>query len=193
MAEITHREAFEAALSGLRFDEAEALADQEAAESGEWKERLQQERERAQDTAQRLYQEIIRRGTSDDHAGVAELAAREDADALLALLPEPDHRRVQVHLTVARRWAESRRRRNAERLTQARSALDGFDLELARGLIANLDDRFLDEESVEERDRLLLDIEARRMELAPLREAQRRLKPAEPDDPPWWQRLRRGR
>lgn len=186
------RQAFEAALAAFRFDEAAALLPEFGDQSEDLAERLERERRRAEEAAQRLYQDIVRRGTADDLAGVAALVGRPDAAALLGMLSEADRQRVEIHLAVARRWVENRKKRNARRLAEAQAALDRFDLELAKGLIANLDEQHLDETGIEQRDRILLDIEARKMELAPLREAEREFKTAVADSRrPWWRRRNR--
>lgn len=185
-------QAFEAALAAFRFDEAEALLPEFGDQSEDLAERLERERRRAEEAAQRLYQDIVRRGTADDLAGVAALVGRPDAAALLGMLSEADRQRVEIHLAVARRWVENRKKRNARRLAEAQAALDRFDLELAKGLIANLDEQHLDETGIEQRDRILLDIEARKVELAPLREAEREFKTAVADSRrPWWRRRNR--
>lgn len=185
-------QAFEAALAAFRFDEAEALLPEFGDQSEDLAERLERERRRAEEAAQRLYQDIVRRGTADDLAGVAALVGRPDAAALLGMLSEADRQRVEIHLAVARRWVENRKKRNARRLAEAQAALDRFDLELAKGLIANLDEQHLDETGIEQRDRILLDIEARKVELAPLREAEREFKTEVADSRrPWWRRRNR--
>lgn len=185
-------QAFEAALAAFRFDEAEALLPEFGDQSEDLADRLERERRRAEEAAQRLYQDIVRRGTADDLAGVAALVGRPDAAALLGMLSEADRQRVEIHLAVARRWVENRKKRNARRLAEAQAALDRFDLELAKGLIANLDEQHLDETGIEQRDRILLDIEARKVELAPLREAEREFKTAVTDSRrPWWRRRNR--
>lgn len=185
-------QAFEAALAAFRFDEAEALLPEFGDQSEDLAERLERERRRAEEAAQRLYQDIVRRGTADDLAGVAALVGRPDAAALLGMLSEADRQRVEIHLAVAGRWVENRKKRNARRLAEAQAALDRFDLELAKGLIANLDEQHLDETGIEQRDRILLDIEARKVELAPLREAEREFKTAVADSRrPWWRRRNR--
>ena len=185
-------QAFEAALAAFRFDEAEALLPEFGDQSEDLADRLERERRRAEEAAQRLYQDIVRRGTADDLAGVAALVGRPDAAALLGMLSEADRQRVEIHLAVARRWVENRKKRNARRLAEAQAALDRFDLELAKGLIANLDEQHLDETGIEQRDRILLDIEARKVELAPLREAERDFKTDVADSRrPWWRRRNR--
>lgn len=185
-------QAFEAALAAFRFGEAEALLPEFGDQSEDLAERLERERRRAEEAAQRLYQDIVRRGTADDLAGVAGLVGRPGAAALLGMLSEADRQRVEIHLAVARRWVENRKKRNARRLAEAQAALDRFDLELAKGLIANLDEQHLDETGIEQRDRILLDIEARKVELAPLREAEREFKTEVADSRrPWWRRRNR--
>jgi hypothetical protein len=73
---------------------------------------------------------------------------------------------------------------------EARRALDGLDLELARGLMNKIDGRFLSEDEAQERDQLLIDIAARTMEFESISETGDRLlqRTEETEERPWWRR-----
>lgn len=185
-------QAFDEALAELRFDDAERLIESAGGRAVEsLARRVESERSRARDAAQQVYQQIVQFGAEDDYAAIFALEKDPSTRPLLGQLAEADQRRAELHLAAGVRWAAVGSERNERRLSEARHALDQFDLELARGLIVLLDDRFMDEEAVERKNRLLLDIEARRMELAPLREAQERLASSSPSDQAWWKRFRR--
>lgn len=97
----------------------------------------------------------------------AELFALADdhrTEVLLSRLPETPRFRARLQLSEAHRWAESKRRTASRRLEEAARALDRLDLELARGLLARIDGRFLDENLAGRRDELLLAVSARAME-----------------------------
>jgi len=89
----------------------------------------------------------------------------------------------------AARWEDSQRQTALRRLADAERALSGLDLQLARGLLARVDGRFLDSEEIARKDALLLDASARTMELEHLENEGRRLiSEAEPKKRRWWRR-----
>ena len=95
-----------------------------------------------------------------------------------------------MHLDEALRWKAYKQRTSVRHLAEARAALDRLDVELARGLVNKVDGRFLSDDQLEERDRLLLDISARSMELESLESAGRDLidEVGDPDAQSWWRR-----
>jgi hypothetical protein len=118
------------------------------------------------------------------------LANDARTEDLLSRLGETPRFRARLQLTESLRWAESKRRTAARRLEDASKALDALDLDLARGLLARVDGRFLDEDLVGLRDELLLSLSARTMEAEELSEVAGRID--EDADPPrrrrWWRR-----
>lgn len=119
------------------------------------------------------------------------VAIRDDAgtEALVALLSETQQDRVALFFRTATRWEESQRQTALRRLADAQKALDGLDLQLARGLLARVENRFLQDEEIARKDALLLDVSARSMELENLEDEGRRLiAEAEPKKRRWWRR-----
>lgn len=193
MQRVFDRDAFDRAVGEFRFDEAERLLEAaEPARQDELRELARQGQARALAAARELYQRIVDRGSLDDHAAVLAIERDSSTRSLLDLLSESDRRRAEIYLGATVRWAAARKKKNERRLDEARRALDGFDLELARGLIALIEEPFLDGPAIATRDGLLLDIEARSREMESLRETERRLTgPSPTERRPWWRR--RGR
>lgn len=144
--------------------------------------------------AQARYQQIIELSGERRYAELTELVHDPSTRELLELLPEASRERAELHLKAVERWEARRRETSLRRLSEARTALDGLDLELAQGLVNKVDSRFLTEEERAQRDQLLLDISARRMELESLQRSGRELwEEAQPrrqrdDRRPWWRR-----
>lgn len=162
-------ESFEAALAEHRFDEAEELiADASADEVPGLRARLGQSRTEAEETARARYLRILDLGANGSYEELLELYGDPATPHLLATLSETERQRIDLHLRGAERWEESKRETNRRRMAEARRALDGLDLQLARGLIARVDGRYLDDEDAQERDELLLELSARSMELEDL-------------------------
>lgn len=186
-------DAFDRALEDYRFADADGLLQTAEPHQRSSLERVvRARREEAVVTAQNLYRRIIDLGTRDDYGGVLEATHDGSAVPLLGLLTDLERQRAEVYLRLAHRWAATGRKKNQRRLDEARRALDQFDLQLAGGLMALLDERFMDDSVMETADRLRSDIEARRIELASLRETERRLTgPPRRGRGDWWRR--RGR
>lgn len=139
-----------------------------------------------------LYQQIIDLGAERDYAALAELRLRPATPQLLTLLDDAARQRAELFLKQVERWEETQRETARRRLAEARKALEGLDLELARGLLTRVDNRLLDDEAREEKSRLLLELTARSMELEQLQAAAEQLrKEPRPARQPWWKRLRR--
>lgn len=190
MSHVFDRGAFDRAVTAFRFDEAERLL--EAAPPSDrdvLRETLRLGRSRAEEAAQELFRRVVDLGTRDDYAGVLAVSRKASTRPLLDLLSETARHRVEVYVKAAERWEATGLQKNRRRLDEARRAIEQFDLELARGLVALLDERFLDDETAETRDRILLDIEARAMEMDSFRQAERRLTGERRSDRrPWWRR-----
>lgn len=189
------REMFDRAITEFRLREAEAMAaDADPAERPQLERLIQDRRSQAEESAQELYRAIVDMGTSNEHAGVLEACRRPRSEALLGFLPQTQRQRIDLYLRVAARWEDSQQKVNRRRLAEARRVLEGLDLELARGLVARVEDQYLDEESRSEKDRLVLDIEARAMELDSIQQSTRHLTGGEEGGKqrqPWWRRWRR--
>lgn len=178
-------------LDGLLFDQVEELIDQADPEAkNELRDRLTQRRQEAEERARALFDEISGLRSSSQRAELVEIALDPLTRRLLALLPDTPRRHAEMRLEEAELWAANRRKTNERRLEEARRALSGLDLELARGLMKRIDGRFLTDEQEAERDQLLLDISARTIELESLSEEGNELIEEDEDDEPWWRRWR---
>ncbi len=182
-------------LDELRFEEAEKLVEgmEEDAETGLLDE-IAARRAAAEERARTMAEQIIQLGDEREFDEIVELAHDPDTRPLLDLLPDTYRKRPNLYLREAIRWERKRKETSTRRLTEARKALDGLDLELARGLMNRVDSRFLTDGQKEERDRLLLDISARTMELESLDESgddlieRREPRQQRASRRPWWRR-----
>ncbi len=116
------------------------------------------------DHAWRLHRRILELAEADEPRLLLAIADDPATEALLARLPEAARHRARLHLRRARRWSDRQAATNRRRLVEARAALDALDLELARGLLARIDDAFLEPADRRERDQMLLELSARTME-----------------------------
>lgn len=182
-------------LDELRFDEAEKLVEgaEEAAETGLLDE-IAARRAAAEERARTVAEHIIELGDEREFGEIVDLAHDPNTRRLLDLLPDTYRKRPNLYLREAIRWEQKRKETSTRRLAEARKALDGLDLELARGLMNRVDSRFLTDEQREERDQLLLEISARSMELESLDESgdelieKREPRKQRSSRPPWWRR-----
>jgi hypothetical protein len=167
-------ESFEAALAQYRFDEAEELLNRAPADRvGDLRLELETWRAEAEETGRSTYQRILDLGASGTYDELLELYRDPTTARLLATLSDAERERVELHLRGAERWEETRRETNRRRMAEARRALDSLDLQLARGLLARVDGRYLDEQDASHRDDLLLELSARSMELEELSELEK--------------------
>ncbi len=116
------------------------------------------------DAAKELNRKILALAREHDHQGLLELDADPETGRLLELLPEGMSGAATTHLQGARVWRRRKEEANVRRLDEARDALAAFDLERARSLLLRVENAFLTTETFADRDRLLLDFEARSME-----------------------------
>jgi hypothetical protein len=175
----------------FRFDEAEPLIE----ETGDVSLRAELVSRRAEGErrGRELANRIIDLGTTQQIEDVLPLAHEPSTRLLLALAPNTSRKRAELYLRQAERWEDKRREVNERRLAEARRALEGLDLELAEGLMRRIDSRFLSDEEEQERDRLLLDISARAIEVESLAEKGRQLigeagPPRSSRRQSWWRR-----
>jgi hypothetical protein len=140
--------------------------------------------------ARSLHERISRLGQDRDLETILQLVGDPDNRSLLESGPESSRTRAEAYVKEAERWAERKRDTNTRRMGEARRALDGLDLELARGLMNKIDGRFLSEDEAQERDQLLIDIAARTMEFESISETGDRLlqRTEETEERPWWRR-----
>lgn len=179
---------FESALEELRFGDAESMLSS-ADVANDVRDRLVAARQAAHDRAQALYQRLREMAEAGDHAGILRVRGNPETTRLMSLLADTPRDRIELYFRNADRWEESQRQTARRRLSDAAKALGGLDLQLARGLLARVDNRFLEEEEIAEKDQLLLEVSARAMELESLQETGSRLiEEAEPKRRRWWQR-----
>lgn len=182
-------------LEELRFDEVEQVID-DADLDPELREEIPRRRAEAKENADALCRRLVSLGEARKLDEITDIARDPLTRAQIRLADDDIQEQVERYLREAERWETRRRNTNSRRLAEARKALDGLDLELARGLMNKIDGRFLSEEENEERDQLLLDISARVMEMESLSDTGEQL--LENDRPrdkhgsnrPWWRRWR---
>lgn len=175
-------------LEDLRFDEAEEIAEERDVDST-LRADISTSRAAAEDEARALSDRIAALSAEQRLVELAEIGGDDRSRSLLALLGGSARRQAEMHLDEAIRWKAYKQRTSVRHLAEARTALDRLDVELARGLVNRVDGRFLSEEQLEERDRLLLDISARSMELESLESAGRELiDESDAESEPWWRR-----
>ncbi len=153
-------------LNEYRFDDAEQLlADNtDPALAGEFAARRADAEKQAEVIVQRLV-DLGAKGHLDEFLAVID----DPVNQRLAPLASPSARgRLELYVQEAERWRKHQAAVNARRLQEARQALEGLDLGLAEGLMTKLDARFLSDQGQQERDQLLLDMAARRMEIESL-------------------------
>jgi hypothetical protein len=192
---MVERSVIEKMLDEFRFDDAESLLEREDDDPDpELRNEIDRRRAAAGHRARDLVSRVVELGESRRLGEVVELARQPTIRPLLALVPDASRERAELYLREAERWVERREEINSRRLGEARRALDGLDLELARGLMRRIDSRFLSREQRDERDRLLLDITARAMEVESLTAMgrdlveDRRSQERKQRKLPWWRR-----
>ena len=143
--------------------------------------------------AQAIHDRIVALARAHDYRRLLDMAADPEVSDMLDRLPESTRKRSQLHLQRAVRWREQRMEANLRRMNEARRALDGLDLQLARGVLARVEDEFLDAEGTEIRDALLLEVAARDLEFEELEVVAGELDRDRPGLRPrrrWWRRPR---
>ena len=164
------QKSFDRALEEFRLADAEELASgADQSRVGGLLAEVESRRAAAEEAAKQRYQRIIDLAAAESFPELLEIRHDPTTAPLLALLSKTARDRAEPYLRDADRWEQSRRRINTRRLAEARKALAGLDLQLARSLVARIDDRFLDEQGFAERDELLLALSARTMEVESLR------------------------
>lgn len=83
---------------------------------------------------------------------------------LLDLLPETATRDANLHLQGARIWRDRQNEKAQDKLDAVKTALDGLDISLAKGLLRKIDSSFLGDSELARFDELLLAAEARAAE-----------------------------
>lgn len=114
----------------------------------------------AQELASRIRALAIR----DEYRNLLEIDAQPDTTRLLNALGTDLAAAARLHLDAARRWKVRMEETNRRRLTEARDALNGFDLTLTRALLSRIEEDWLTSDDAAERDEILLQMEARTME-----------------------------
>lgn len=179
---------FEAALAELRFEDAATIAAAAPARTA-LQDRIDEERKVAQERAHQLASRISALARQHEHLALLDVDETPDTLSLLALLPDSTRNRAEIHLQGARHWGRRQVESNRRRLQEARTALDGVDLVLARSIVRRVEERFLTDLEISERDQLLLDISARSMEAEELAAtADQILAAEEPTHHRWWRR-----
>lgn len=136
--------------------------------------------------ARRLVDQIMRDARAHDHRALLVIDSDPDTAMLLDLLPETATRDANSHLQGARIWRDRQNEKAQDKLDAVKTALDGLDISLAKGLLRKIDSSFLGDLELARFDELLLATEARAAELEDI---QSRVPPSSPDK----KQKRRGR
>lgn len=185
------RVSFDRALEEFRFADAEGLvADADPEVAAALRSEIGRRRDAAEAAAAIRYQQIVDAKSAGRYDDV--LALRDDPTTppLLELVGDTARRRADVFFGDAEGWAQTQRKTNLRRMADARKALDEFDVDMARGLLRQVGNRFLDADARRLRDDLAAEVASRQSELDALRTAGERVE-AESRPPrrrPWWRR-----
>lgn len=114
--------------------------------------------------AQELVSRIRALAIRDEYRNLLEIDAQPDTTRLLNALGTDLAAAARLHLDAARRWKVRMEETNRRRLTEARDALNGFDLTLTRALLSRIEEDWLTSDDAAARDEILLQMEARTME-----------------------------
>jgi hypothetical protein len=136
--------------------------------------------------ARRLVDQIMRDARAHDHRALLAIDTDPDTAMLFDLLPETATRDANLHLQGARIWRDRQNEKAQDKLDAVKTALDGLDISLAKGLLRNIDSSFLGDSELARFDELLLAAEARAAELEDI---QSRVPSSSPDK----KQKRRGR
>ena len=128
-------------------------------------------RDDAEKRARDLVDQILRDAREHDHKALLAADADADTQMLLGLLPEAATRTAQIHLRGARIWREQQRQKIKDRFVEVQRALDGFDPGLAKGLLQRIDPDLLDAKGLQTYNNLLLNAEARLVDVERFNEA----------------------
>lgn len=115
--------------------------------------------------ARRLVDQIMRDARAHDHRALLVIDSDPDTAMLLDLLPETANRDANLHLQGARIWRDRQNEKAQDKLDAVKTALDGLDISLAKGLLRRIDSSFLGDSELARFDELLLATEARAAEL----------------------------
>ena len=107
----------------------------------------------------------MRDARAHDYRALLAIDADPDTAMLLDLLPETTTRDANVHLHGARVWRRRQNEKAQDKLEAAKTALDRLDISLAKGLLRRIDVTFLGDSELAWYDELLLNTEARTVEL----------------------------
>ena len=121
--------------------------------------------EEAENRARALVDQIVRDALAHDHKALLAIDADPDTAMLLGLLPATATRTARLHLDGARIWRDQQNQKARHRFDAIKTALDGLDISLAKGLLRRIDSSFLGDLELARFDELLLAVEARATEL----------------------------
>lgn len=106
----------------------------------------------------------MRDARAHDHQALLAIDTDPDTAMLLDLLPETATRDANLHLQGARIWRDRQNEKAQDKLDAVKTALDGLDISLAKGLLRKIDSSFLGDSELARFDELLLAAEARAAE-----------------------------
>ena len=129
--------------------------------------------------ARELVDRVVKHARADEYKALLKIDAQPETETLLALLPDRDARRAEVHLNGARTWRHTMNNKAKEKLDSAQTELDELDLQLARGILRKLDWEILYPEELERYNELMLSLEARTWEQEQIESQIEDIKPEE--------------
>ena len=121
--------------------------------------------EETEQRARLLVDQIVRDALAHDHMALLAIDADPDTPMLLGLLPATATRAARLHLDGALIWRDQQNQKARDRFDAIKTALDGLDISLAKGLLRRIDSSFLGDLELARFDELLLAVEARATEL----------------------------
>ncbi len=186
---MSDRDAFQRSLDEYRFEEARSRV--EAAppdQRPELAEAVESSMRAAARRASELKERIIALGEKEHYRELMAIESDPATARLLDLLAAPARQRTEIYLREAAHWAEKQVEINARRLVDAREAINALDAKLGKAILHRVDDGFLSASGVEERDLLLIDLEALTMDLEEITATADDVLSSERPNRPWWKR-----
>ncbi len=133
---------------------------------------------------------ILRYSRAHDFSALLQIVLDPTTESALDLLPPRATATARIQLEGALKWRDGQFERTTERLDEVRSALNAYDLTLARGILRRVDTQFISDEDSGRFDELILETEARAMEAEELSEVADSIIPPDPPQKRRWFRRR---
>lgn len=138
--------------------------------------------------AKALVEDINRLSRAYDNKALLKLDDDPSTAETLATLTEREARGAEVHLEAARIWKAKQNERAVRKLDSAENEINELDMELARGILRKIDYEVLDQGNLDRYNNLLLELEARALELEEIEAGLPELPPGKETPKKWWRR-----